>query len=161
MPPCTGRQCGWAEFFQFALATCTFNGAAGRARTLSWNVLLEVAKPSLTVSVMLAVPVWPEIGVTVAVRLPLLPPKTMPATGASEVLSELADKVRLAEAVSASEIVNGIGEVEVLTAMTRLVMPEIVGGVFTWLTVTVNVLVTMLLLVPPSLTVTVTVEEPN
>ena len=36
-----------------------------------------------------------------------------------------------------------------------------VGASFTVLTVTVNVLVTMLLLAPPSLTVTVTVADPE
>jgi hypothetical protein len=35
-----------------------------------------------------------------------------------------------------------------------------VGGWLTWLTVTVKVRETMLLLAPPSLTVTVTVAEP-
>ena len=37
----------------------------------------------------------------------------------------------------------------------------IVGDVFTWFTVTVKVRVTMLLLAPPSLTVTVRVVLPN
>ena len=45
-------------------------------------------------------------------------------------------------------------------AITRSVMVEMVGGSLTWLTVTVKVRETTLLLVPPSLTVTVIVAEP-
>jgi len=45
-------------------------------------------------------------------------------------------------------------------AMSRLVMLEMVGGGTTWLTVTVKDWEMTLLLVPPSLTVTVIVAEP-
>ena len=75
-------------------------------------------------------------------------------------LSELPERVRLEAAVSASAMVNGMAGVAESMAMIRLVMLEMVGGVLTWLTVTVKERETTLLLVPPSLTVTVTVAEP-
>ena len=84
--------------------------------------------PSLTLTVILATPVWPAMGVTVTVRLPLLPPKLMFAAVTKEVLSEAPDKVKADNAVSGSAIVNGIALVTVLTAMTWLLMDEIVGG---------------------------------
>ena len=53
-----------------------------------------------------------------------------------------------------------MGAVAESIAMIRLVMLEMVGGVLTWLIVTAKVREMMLLLAPPSLTVTVTVAEP-
>ncbi len=73
-------------------------------------------------------------------------------------MDELAVTVRLVAVVSVSLIVNGIAGVVVFTKMVRLVMAEMTGRRFT---VAVNVRVTMLLLVPPSFTVTVMVAEPE
>ena len=135
-------------------------GGAGRVRTLNWKTLLVLSVPSLTVIVMFATPACPGSGVTVTVRLPLLPPNTMSAGSTRVGLSELPDSVRFAAGVSASPTVNGIAGVVASTAIIRFVMLEMVGGVFTWSMVTVKEWETILLLVPPSLTVTVMVAEP-
>jgi hypothetical protein len=78
--------------------------------------------------VMLATPVWPDAGVTVTVRLLLLPPKTMFATGTRVVLPELPESVRFPAGVVALPIVKGIAGVAVSTAINRLAMLEMVGG---------------------------------
>ena len=65
--------------------------------------------PSLTVTVMLAVPVWFAAGVTVTVRLALLPPNTMFPFGTNVVLFELPLTVRLLALVSMSPTVKLIG----------------------------------------------------
>src|SRR5882762_10692053 len=79
--------------------------------TVRTNGEVAVEPPSLTETVMVAVPVWPLAGVTVTVRLLPLPPKTMLALGTSPVLDELPARVRLATGVSASLIVNGMAGV--------------------------------------------------
>ena len=120
-----------------------------------------MAIPSLTVTVMLATPVCPAAGVTVTVRLLPAPPNMIPAVCTRVALSELPESVRLEAEVSASLMVNGMAAVAESAAISRLVMLEMVGGWLTWLTVTVKVRETTLLLVPPSLTVTVIVAVPN
>jgi len=66
-----------------AVATVTVAGAF----TVSTKASDAVAEPSLTVRVMVAVPVM-LVGVTVTVRLPPAPPKTMFVTGTSAVLDD-------------------------------------------------------------------------
>src|SRR5438876_8844851 len=51
------------------------------AFTVSTKLSLALRLPSLTVTVMVAVPVWLRAGVTVTVRWAPEPPKTMLATG--------------------------------------------------------------------------------
>src|SRR5271155_253207 len=88
--------------------------STGRAATtLSWKVVLAVALPSLTVTVMLATPLWPAAGVIVTVRLLLAPPKTMLLVGTTDGVSEAAERVRLDAAIAVSPIVKGIGGVAV------------------------------------------------
>ena len=70
---------------------------------------LDVAAPSPTVRITVAVPVWPAAGVTVTVRLAALPPKVMLALGKSVGLDEEAPRVRLAAAVSTSPTVMASG----------------------------------------------------
>ena len=103
-------------------------GAGGLTSTLSWKVLLAVAVPSLTVTVMLAEPVWPGTGVTVTVRSPAFPPNTISESRTSAWSEEVPETVRLEAAVSASATVKGSGSVAVSAAMRRLVSEEIVGG---------------------------------
>src|SRR3989442_14584593 len=79
--------------------------------TVSVNGSLAVRLPSLTVTVITALPVWPAAGVTVTVRLAPLPPKTMFAFGTRVVFPELPLTTRLAAAVSASPTVNASGQV--------------------------------------------------
>ena len=56
-------------------------GASFTAFTVNTNVSVELAVPSLTVSVIVALPFWLLAGVTVTVRLAPLPPSTMFASG--------------------------------------------------------------------------------
>ena len=72
-------------------------------------------------------------------------------------LLELPLTVKLPGAVSASPTVNGIAPVEVFTTTVWLVMSEIVGGELGGLTVKRKV---SFVLFTPSVTVTVTIEEP-
>ena len=81
--------------------------------TVSTKLVLLVACPSLTRKVMVAVPLWPGAGVTVAVRLVPLPPNTTLALGTRVGLEELAVSTRLFTAVSASLTVKASGPVEV------------------------------------------------
>ena len=74
-------------------------------------------RPSLTVIVIVELPVCPAAGVTVTVRLAPLPPNTMLATGTSAELEELALNVRLFTGVSVSFTVNGIAAVAVFTVV--------------------------------------------
>ena len=86
--------------------------------TVSKNALAALLVPSLTVTVMVDVPVCPVAGVTVTVRFEPLPPKTMLLTGTRLVFDDARPNVRLAAAVSVSLIVNGSAAVGVLTAVT-------------------------------------------
>src|SRR3954466_3413281 len=92
-------------------------GAVFTPLTVNKNWELAVEPPSLTVTVMVAVPVWPLAGVTVTVRLAPLPPKIILALGTSVVLDELPARVRLASGVSASLIVNGMAAVGVFAVV--------------------------------------------
>ena len=58
----------------------------GAEFTVRTKVSLVLNEPSLTVTVIVAVPLWPLAGVTVTVRLAPLPPKTMLAFGTRVVL---------------------------------------------------------------------------
>ena len=81
----------------------------GAADTVNVKLLLTVFVPSLTESVICALPVLPVAGVTVTERFAPLPPNTMFAFGTSVVEDEDPETVRLAAAVSASPTLNGIG----------------------------------------------------
>ena len=81
--------------------------------TVSTKGSLAVSEPSLTVTVIVAVPDCPTAGVTVTVRLAPLPPKTTLATGAKVGFEEAALSTRLEAAVSTSPTVKLIGPVEV------------------------------------------------
>src|SRR5690242_17664090 len=97
--------------------------------TVTKKVSLALFTPSLTVTVMVAVPVWPDAGVTVTVRFASAPPKTIFAVGTSVVLSEALVRVRLLEGVPASVIEKGILLLVESTAMSWLGMSLIVGPV--------------------------------
>src|SRR2546426_11256450 len=92
-------------------------GGVFTAVTVSTNVSLALFTPSLTVTVIVAVPVCPAAGVTVTVRFDPDPPKTMLLVGTSVGLDEPLLNVRLPTGVSASPIVNGIAAVGVFTVV--------------------------------------------
>ena len=81
--------------------------------TLSWKIVLRLALPSLTVTVMLAVPLWPAAGVRVTERLLPEPPKMIPNDEINVGFDEPEERVRLEAAVSTSLIVKGIAAVGV------------------------------------------------
>src|SRR5439155_26138249 len=93
-------------------------GGVLEALTVRVKLVLALREPSLTVSVIVAVPTWPLAGVTVTVRFPPLPPNTMFALGTSVGLEELAETVRLPAGVWASLTVKASGPVE-LPAMSE------------------------------------------
>ena len=81
--------------------------------TVNTKFVDVVSAPSLTVTVMVDVPLPPEAGVTTTLRLAPLPPNVMLAFGTSVVFDELPASVKLASGVSASPTVKAIGAVGV------------------------------------------------
>ncbi len=120
-------------------------------------LLAELPFPSATVSVIIASPNWSASGVMVTVRFALFPPKTILAFGMRLGLEEVPFTIRLAAGVSGSPTVNAIGPEAVFSFITCVATGETVGFP---LTATVNVWVTVLLFVWPSLTVTMMVAVP-
>ncbi len=127
------------------------------AVTVNTNVSLVVSVPSLTVTVMVAVPFWLAGGVTVTVRFEPEPPNTIFAFGTSVVLLELPLNVKDDAAVSTSPTVTAIALVAVSSFTVTSEMLLIVGALFA-LTVNVNVSEAVK---EPSLTVTVMVTVPD
>src|SRR6266511_3277723 len=132
-------------------------GVLPEGLTISTKVSLAVSAPSLTVTVIVAVPVCPAAGVTVTVRLAPLPPKTMLPLCTNVGLDELPLTVRLPAAVSTSPTVKLIAPVWVSSLIVWLARFEIVGASFTALTVSPKL---VFVLDCPSLTVSVIVAEP-
>src|SRR5438445_140486 len=99
------------------------------ALTVSTKLSLEVRLPSLTVTVMVDVPVWLRAGVTVAVRLAPEPPKTMLAAGIKVGLEEAPETIRLQARDGASSTVKAIVAIDVFWLVDRSAMVEIVGRV--------------------------------
>ena len=81
--------------------------------TVNTKFVDVVNTPSLTVTVMVDVPLPPEAGVTITLRLVPLPPKTILGTGTSVALDEVADSVNAFGEVSVSPTVKAIGGVGV------------------------------------------------
>src|SRR5208282_168361 len=99
---------------------------AGWLETVSVKLSLAVRPlESVTVTVMMVMPVWFASGVTVTVWFVPLPPKTMFAAGTRPGL----DEASLTVSVTFEEppIVNEIGPVVVFGAIVRSAMVEIVG----------------------------------
>ena len=88
-------------------------GASFTAVTVKTNVSVAVNVPSLTVTVIVAVPFWLAAGVTVTVRFAPEPPNTMFAFGTSVVSLELPLTVKDVVAVSTSPMVKEIALVAV------------------------------------------------
>src|SRR5688572_7769990 len=126
--------------------------------TVNTKLVVAVKAPSLTVMVMVLVPLSPAAGVmTTCLVAPFPPPKTMLAFGTSVTLEEVAETVRPLGCVCASPMVNAIGSVGVFSLVDCGPMAEIVGGVLTSLTVKTKL---VLAVRAPSLTVMVMVLVP-
>ena len=126
--------------------------------TVSTHGSLVVRDPSLTVTVIVAVPDWLAAGVTVTVRDEPLPPRMMLPSGTSAGLDEVAVTTRLAAAVSRSPTVKAIAPVDVSSFVIRSAISAIVGPSFTAVTVSRN---GSLAVSAPSLTVSVMVAVPD
>src|SRR5918993_693652 len=125
--------------------------------TVNTKSVLAVRAPSLTVMVMVLVPLSPAAGVmTTFLVAPFPPPKTMLAFGTSVTLEEVADMVRPLGCVCASPMVNAMGAVGVFSLVDCGPIAEIVGAVLGLTVKTKSVDV----LSAPSLTVIVMVVFP-
>src|SRR5262249_40881940 len=140
----------WSVMFEIV-------GGVLAAPTVRRKPVLALREPSLTVTVTVAVPVWPAAGVSVTVRLAPLPPKAMFAPGSSVWFDELPETVRLPAGVSASPTVKAIGPTGVPVVVDWFAIAEIVGALCA-VTVDWN---PVLVLSRPSLTVTVTDAVPD
>src|SRR5438034_1404832 len=98
-------------------------------RTVTAKLLLVLAFPSLTDTVMVAVPACAAVGVTVTVRLAPVPPKTMFPLATSVGFDELPLTDKLPAVVCASATVKLIAPVCVSSLIVGPVILEIVGGV--------------------------------
>ena len=88
-------------------------GGVLAAFTVNTKLVEAVRVPSLTVTVIVEVPLPPAAGVMTALRPAPLPPKTMLATGTSVAFDEVADSVNAFGEVWASPTVKAIGAVGV------------------------------------------------
>src|SRR6185503_18179903 len=100
----------------------------GGAVTVSRKLVALVAPPSLTVRVMVTVPLCPAAGVTVTVRALPAPPKTMLPTGTSVGFVVLPLRVRLPAGVSTSLTVRDNGPTPTPTLVVCAPTLEIVGA---------------------------------
>jgi hypothetical protein len=89
-------------------------GGVFAGETVTTNVSDAINTPSLTVTVIVAAPVWPGAGVTVTERLAPVPPKTIFTSGTRVGFEELPLKLRLLAVVSISAKVKLIGPSGVL-----------------------------------------------
>src|SRR6267378_27426 len=103
--------------------------------TVRIKLLLVVDDPSLTVSVIVAVPNWLAAGVSVTVRFAPVPPKTMFAFGTSVRSDEPPPTVRFVAGVSASPTVKPMVLEGVSSLVTWTGMLVIVGALLVALTV--------------------------
>src|SRR2546430_11231854 len=81
-----------------------------------------VRLPSLTVTVMVAVPVWLRAGVTVTVQERPEHPQSQSTTGTKVLLEEAPERVRLACAVCEPPTVVAVGASEKFSLETRFAM---------------------------------------
>ena len=99
------------------VAIAVIVGGPTDALTVSTKLVLVVNVPSVTLVVIVEVPVCPVAGVTVTVRLAPLPPITTFAVGTSVVLEELPLTARIVGDNSASPTVNASALVAVPVAV--------------------------------------------
>src|SRR6188508_3301116 len=132
-------------------------GGVLAALTVRTKLVEAVSVPSLTVTVIVEVPLWPAAGVMTRLRLAPVPPKVMLAFGTNVAFDEVPETVNPVGCVSASPMVNAIGEVGVFSFVDCGAMAVMVGGVLAALTVRTKLVEAVSV---PSLTVTVIVEVP-
>ena len=124
--------------------------------TVNTKLVEAVSVPSLTVMVMVVVPLSPDAGVMTTSRLAPLPPNVILASGTRVVFEEVAERVKPLGCVYASSMVNVIAEVGVFSFVDCGPIAVMVGAVLT-LTVKTKFIEASRL---PSLTVIVIVAVP-
>jgi hypothetical protein len=87
------------------------------ATTVNIKFVDAVLTPSLTVIVIVEVPVWPAVGVIVVVLLAPLPANSMFAFATNAAFEDVPETDRLLTGVSVSATVNAIASVGVSTAV--------------------------------------------
>jgi hypothetical protein len=112
------------------LAMSPIVGAVFNAVTVRVKAVLAESEPSLTVAVIVAVPLWPAAGVTVKVREAPLPPRTRPDWGTSVEFEDDAVSTRLATGVESSPKVRLSAPVLPLAEMVRFDRLLTVGTAF-------------------------------
>src|SRR5215208_1739487 len=125
--------------------------------TVSVKDVLAVNCPSPTVTVIVETPLWLGAGTMLTVRLLPLPPKVMLLVGTRPGFDEPALRLKLPGTVSVADTVNPIGPTGVDSRVLWSAIPEILGGVFTPVTVNTN---ESLVVKGPSFTFTVIVAVP-
>src|SRR6185369_5787276 len=128
--------------------------------TVSTNVSLFVACPSLTCTVIVQAPNALGAGVTVTVRLAPEPLKLMAPLGTRLVSDDEPNRESAVGRLSMSPTVKEMGPVVESSLMVRSVMSERVGGSFTAVIFTSKVRTVTLLDDPSSVTVKVMVANP-
>ena len=102
----------------------------GGARTVRRKFVVVQSDVSQTVSEIVAVPVWPEAGVTATDQFAPLLVKTIPLAGTKVGLEQAAETVRPGAGVCWSLTENASGPVPVFTLIVCAAIPVIDGGVF-------------------------------
>src|SRR6266496_2828820 len=105
------------------------DGESFTALTVNRKFVLVLSCPSLTVTVIVAVPFWLASGVTVTVQFEPDPPKTMLLVGTNAGSDEFLSRLRFTAAASPSSMVNEIAPVDVSSLIAWSAMLVIVGGV--------------------------------
>ena len=113
-------------------------GGSFTPSTVRRNVVELVALPSVTRTVIVAVPVLFVAGVMTSARLEPLPPTRMAAFGTRAWSLDVAVTTRFPAAVSTSLTIKGTS-IGASSVVVRSLMPERVGTSFTGVTVSVNV----------------------
>src|SRR2546425_1172204 len=124
----------------------------GDAFAVNTKLSLAVRLPSLTVTVIVAVPLWFRAGVTVTVRLAPEPPKTMFAAGTKVGLEEAPDSFNDPATTEISPLSLHVALPILFWLVERSAILEIVGAVFAG-ALTVNTKLSLAVRLP-SLTVT-------
>ena len=125
---CTATDCSSSVFCG---ATAETNGASLTSVTVSSNVVDAVSTPSLTLTVIVDVPLASGCGETTRVRFAPDPPKVnaAPVFATTAVFEDAAASVRLAAGVCASPTVRKMAAVGVSSVVVRFAMPLMVGAV--------------------------------
>src|SRR5688572_7011374 len=101
------------------------------AFTVNKKFVAAVSAPSLTVTVMVEVPLPPGAGVMTTFRSAPVPPNVMLAFGTRVVFDEVPEIVKLPGCVSASPIVKAIAQLAAVPFVDWSAIAVIAGGALT------------------------------